>query len=353
MPAPGDSMDDPQAVNALRMMLTTPNTEDHAQQQEPTNDSNGSFAGSAPPPFLTKTYEMVDDSNTDHIVRWSGQNSFVVLDPGKFSVTVLPCYFKHNNLSSFVRQLNIYGFRKVNSESWEFSNPSFERGNSGRLREIKRRKTVPKDEKDLSEPEPAVRAPSLPTGYFAQPPNAPEGMKLPLGFSPNQEQALLDNQQTLINQVCRLRQEHEAMQRVLSATINELHETRCHQHRTQDTVEKIMGFLSSVLKTNSSAMSSAMNGTVLGKRKLPQYQLEAPPCIEQPPEVCNTVGAALRLVPGVGCCECAAFRGPDRRDALRDHVHGQPARRRDHGACASHTASTRAAAGGTNPGPTE
>lgn len=62
-----------------------------------------------PPPFLTKTYDIVDDPSTNHIVSWSiGNNSFVVLDPQAFSVSLLPRFFKHNNFSSFVRQLNTY-----------------------------------------------------------------------------------------------------------------------------------------------------------------------------------------------------------------------------------------------------
>ncbi|QHO37911.1 Heat stress transcription factor A-6b [Arachis hypogaea] len=34
------------------------------------------------PPFLTKTYDIVEDPSTNHIVFWSkGNNSFVVWDP--------------------------------------------------------------------------------------------------------------------------------------------------------------------------------------------------------------------------------------------------------------------------------
>lgn len=62
-----------------------------------------------PPPFLTKTYEMVDDPVTNPIVSWNrGGSSFVVWDPHAFAMNLLPRYFKHNNFSSFVRQLNTY-----------------------------------------------------------------------------------------------------------------------------------------------------------------------------------------------------------------------------------------------------
>ena len=60
-------------------------------------------------PFLTKTYELVDDPLTDHIVSWGQhQTTFVVWRPPEFSRDLLPNYFKHNNFSSFVRQLNTY-----------------------------------------------------------------------------------------------------------------------------------------------------------------------------------------------------------------------------------------------------
>ena len=62
-----------------------------------------------PPPFLTKTFEMVEDLHTDSLVSWSqAGNSFIVWDPHKFASTLLPKNFHHCNFSSFIRQLNSY-----------------------------------------------------------------------------------------------------------------------------------------------------------------------------------------------------------------------------------------------------
>lgn len=64
---------------------------------------------SAPPPFLRKTFEMVDDPEMDSVISWSCTGeSFVVWDPHRFSTDLLPRHFKHSNFSSFVRQLNTY-----------------------------------------------------------------------------------------------------------------------------------------------------------------------------------------------------------------------------------------------------
>jgi len=71
--------------------------------------AGGETQRSIPTPFLTKTYQIVDDPSIDDVISWNEDGStFVVWNPTVFARDLLPRYFKHNNFSSFVRQLNTY-----------------------------------------------------------------------------------------------------------------------------------------------------------------------------------------------------------------------------------------------------
>lgn len=114
--------------------------------QSHVNDSNH-IDNPIIPLFLLKTYSILDSSDPT-IVAWSNEgDSFTVKDIERFSEEVIPAHFKHNKFSSFVRQLNFYGFRKVKGKltlmgtttcSWEFRHPYFLRGHPDLLTEIKR-----------------------------------------------------------------------------------------------------------------------------------------------------------------------------------------------------------------------
>ncbi|KAK4533329.1 hypothetical protein CCYA_CCYA16G4211 [Cyanidiococcus yangmingshanensis] len=93
------------------------------------------------PPFVTKLRAMVDDPTTNDLISWRDDGlSFQVHLPSEFAKTVLPRYFKHSNFTSFARQLNQYGFRKLDSDHFIFGNRYFVRDHPEWLSKVTRRR---------------------------------------------------------------------------------------------------------------------------------------------------------------------------------------------------------------------
>jgi hypothetical protein len=67
--------------------------------------------------FPTKLHQMLDQIEMDgyaHVISWQGHGrAFLVHDPHEFASHIMPKYFKHTKLTSFQRQLNLYGFCRL------------------------------------------------------------------------------------------------------------------------------------------------------------------------------------------------------------------------------------------------
>ncbi len=65
--------------------------------------------------FVYKLFRMVSDPDYQHLISWNRNGtSVMVCNFDEFAKEVLGKHFKHSNFSSFIRQLNMYGFYKVN-----------------------------------------------------------------------------------------------------------------------------------------------------------------------------------------------------------------------------------------------
>uniref|UniRef100_H3DLC5 Heat shock transcription factor 1 n=1 Tax=Tetraodon nigroviridis TaxID=99883 RepID=H3DLC5_TETNG len=201
------------------------------------------LGGSNVPAFLTKLWTLVEDPDTDPLICWSKTgNSFHVFDQGRFSKEILPKFFKHNNMASFIRQLNMYGFRKVvhieqgglvkpERDDTEFQHPYFIRGHEHLLENIKRKVT------NVS----AVRQEEVKM-------STEEVNKLLSDI-----QAMKGKQENIDNRILTMRQENEALWREV-ASLRQKHTQQ------QKVVRKLIQFLLSLVQSNG----------LLGlKRKIP------------------------------------------------------------------------------------
>ncbi|KAH6569551.1 hypothetical protein BASA62_004717 [Batrachochytrium salamandrivorans] len=205
------------------------------------------------PAFLNKLYNMVSDSSTDEHIHWNEDGtSFIVSHPLSFAKAVLPRFFKHNNFTSFNRQLNMYGFHKVPSiehgsllastqkEVLEFSNENFLRDRPDLLCFAVRRTNTQSDElvKDGA---------------------------LDMNTVIHEISAIKRHQLTISADIQKFQRENEAMW-------NESVQLRDRYAKQQDTIDKILRFLASVF---SSSKKPDVAGQKRRRIKLPDVPRDA------------------------------------------------------------------------------
>ncbi|KAF9395869.1 stress-responsive transcription factor hsf1 [Podila verticillata] len=192
------------------------------QHPRPSSTARGNVAA-----FLTKLYNMVGDEGSNNLIRWSDDgHSFIVIRHVEFAKEVLPKFFKHNNFSSFVRQLNMYGFHKVphlqqgvlmpdaDSEQWEFSNPHFQKNQPDLLCLVSRKKASNGNEDK-------------------------DALTLDLGHILSEVTAIKKHQIAISSDLKNIERDHQSLWQE-SIAARERHQ------RQQDTIDKILRFLASV-----------------------------------------------------------------------------------------------------------
>jgi hypothetical protein len=116
--------------------------------------------------FITNLYSMFNqylDKYSDFI-EWANDGKIIVFrDPEGFARNVIPLFFKSSKHASFVRQLNMYCFKKVHNEALKtqggptpdaFYHPNFRKGREDLIHLIKRKE----------QQSPALKAAAAPIG---------------------------------------------------------------------------------------------------------------------------------------------------------------------------------------------
>ncbi|KAL7417902.1 HSF-type DNA-binding-domain-containing protein [Mrakia frigida] len=66
--------------------------------------------------FISKLWHLLSHPEYARYLKWSkdGQ-AFILTNSNEFAIKVLPRFFRHSNVASFVRQLNLYSFQRVST----------------------------------------------------------------------------------------------------------------------------------------------------------------------------------------------------------------------------------------------
>jgi hypothetical protein len=89
--------------------------------------------------FPLKLYDVISIADP-LVIRWiNNGTAFKVFDIKTFEETLLPKYYRHSKFSSFQRQLNLYGFKRLTrgENAGAYTHPNFLQDHREQVKEIK------------------------------------------------------------------------------------------------------------------------------------------------------------------------------------------------------------------------
>lgn len=89
--------------------------------------------------FPVRLFTMLENEDAAIIDWTSDGRAFKVIDLNRFREEILPKYYRHSKITSFQRQLNLYGFLRIHKgdDTGAYAHPMFLKGRKDMVRDIK------------------------------------------------------------------------------------------------------------------------------------------------------------------------------------------------------------------------
>uniref|UniRef100_A0AAG5DH26 HSF-type DNA-binding domain-containing protein n=1 Tax=Anopheles atroparvus TaxID=41427 RepID=A0AAG5DH26_ANOAO len=222
-----------------------------------------SETGTGVPAFLAKLWRLVEDAETNDLISWSTDGrSFIIQNQAQFAKELLPLNYKHNNMASFIRQLNMYGFHKITSidngglrfdrDEMEFTHPCFQKDHPYLLEHIKRKIATSKQQQ-LQAQQAADDKSALKLEAVSRVLSEVKNMRGRQDSLDSRFQAMKQENEALWREVAILRQKH---------------------HKQQQIVNKLIQFLVTIVQPSRGGLGSMGNGS--NKRRFQLMINDAP-----------------------------------------------------------------------------
>ncbi|XP_058457778.1 heat shock factor protein isoform X2 [Malaya genurostris] len=233
-----------------------------------------SETGTGVPAFLAKLWRLVEDPETNDLISWSTDGrSFIIQNQAQFAKELLPLNYKHNNMASFIRQLNMYGFHKITSidngglrfdkDEMEFTHPCFQKDHPYLLEHIKRKIATSKQQQQHQDEKGGLKV---------------EAVNRVLSEIKN----MRGRQDTLDSRFSTMKQENEALWREV-AILRQKH------LKQQQIVNKLIQFLVTIVQPSRSGLGTMGAGN---KRRIQLMINDAPQ--SKVKKTCNNEGATIQ-----------------------------------------------------------